>query len=118
MALERPLHEAEACRLVAGSGDVALEHLAFMVDRSPKVDHLAVQLHVQVPAPVVEAEHVADPLTANVAGEQRTKPVPPKRYRLMAGVNPALEQQVLHVLSDKGKRTNISTTIGSSQATS
>ena len=76
------------------------------VESSPQVDHLAVQLHVyfvQMPAPVAEPPHATDPLTANVACEQRTEPVPPQPDRLVADVDPALEQQILHVAQRQGK---------------
>lgn len=40
MALQRLLHEGQRCCLVTGPGDEALQHLDFLVDRSPEVDHL------------------------------------------------------------------------------
>ena len=58
MPLQRLLHEGQRRLLVPGLRDVAFENLTIVVDRSPEVDHLAVQLHVhlvQVPAPVAEA---------------------------------------------------------------
>ncbi|WP_156361586.1 hypothetical protein [Sphingomonas sp. Leaf67] len=39
----------------------------------------------------------ADPLAADLTGEHWTKPVPPQPHRLMADVDPAFEQQVLHI---------------------
>jgi hypothetical protein len=77
-----------------------LEHLTLVIHRPPQVDHLAVQLHVhlvQMPAPVAKAAHPAHALAANVTGEQRAEPVQPQPDRLMADVDPALEQQVFHV---------------------
>jgi hypothetical protein len=50
-----------------------------MIHGAPQVDHLAVQLHVnlvQVPAPAMEAPHPAHPLTMDVATKQRFKSVP------------------------------------------
>jgi hypothetical protein len=73
----------------------------------------AVQLHVhliEVPPPVAEASHPADPLPANLAGENRSEPVPPHRTRLVTYVNAALEQQILDVAQAERKRTYISTT--------
>jgi hypothetical protein len=50
------------------------------------------------------------PLLPDVASEQQPEPVPPEPDRLMADVDPALEQQSSTFRSDKGKRTYISTT--------
>ena len=57
-----------------------------------------------------EPPHRAHPLTADVACEDRAEPVPPLPDRLVADVDPALEQQVLDVRKDSGKRTYIITT--------
>lgn len=95
MALQCPLNEGERGFLVAGLRDVALEDLTFLVDRPPQVDQLAIQLHVhliKMPAPLPEPSHPAHPLSADVAGEHGTEPVPPHPHRLMAEVDPALEQ--------------------------
>ena len=100
MALERFLHEDQSRILIALPGHEALEKLALLVDRAPQVDHLAVQLHVQlikVPAPLPEAAHLARSLTSDVACEQRPEPVPPHPYRLIAQIDPALEQQVFYI---------------------
>ncbi len=48
-----------------GSGNEALEDLALMIDGSPEVAQFATDLHVnfvEVPAPLAEATHAADPL--------------------------------------------------------
>lgn len=47
--------------------------------------------------PVGEGVHLLDPLTADLRGEHRTEAVPPKPHRLVADVDAALRQQVLHV---------------------
>ena len=60
MALERLLHEGQRSFFVANLGDVTLEDLAFLVDRTPQVNHLAIELHIhlaEVPAPVPESTH-------------------------------------------------------------
>jgi hypothetical protein len=100
MALQRLLHEVQRRVLVAGLRNVTLEDLAFLVDRAPQLDHLAIQFHVhliKVPAPMPEAAHPADPLAPDVAGEHGTEPVPPHPHRLVAQVDPALKQEVLDV---------------------
>ena len=100
VALECFLHEAERRLLVALPRDVALEDLAFVIDGPPQLVLLAVHLHdqfVEVPLPVLEPAHPTDPLAANVAGEERTEPVPPVAHGLMGNVDTSLEQQVLDV---------------------
>ena len=44
MAFQRALREAERGVLVAGPGDVTLQDLAFLVDRAPQADHLAIKV--------------------------------------------------------------------------
>src|SRR4051794_31085220 len=100
MALQRLLHELQRCSLAPLLRDEALEDLAFVIDGSPQVAHLAVHLHVhliKVPAPLAEATHAAHPLPADVACEQRTEPVPPVSYSLMADVDAALGQKVFYI---------------------
>jgi hypothetical protein len=83
-----------------GFGNVAFEYLAFVIDRTPEVDHLAIGLHVhliEMPSPTVKPAHATHALAADVAGEQWAKSVPPMPHRLMANVYAALEQQVLDV---------------------
>ena len=82
VALECLLHERQRGVLVALLRHEAFEDLAFLVDCAPQVDHLAIELHVhliKVPAPLEEVAHARDALPADVACEQRTKPVPPCR---------------------------------------
>jgi len=47
--------------------------------------------------PTLSRVLAADPLTANVGGEQRAEPVPPEPHRLMAGIDAALEQEIFDV---------------------
>src|SRR6478735_451191 len=113
MALERLLHEGQGCCLVPRPGDVALEDLALLVDCSPQVDHLAVQLHVhlvEMPAPLAKASHPAHPLPANVGREQWPKPVPPVAHGLVADVDAPLCQQVLDIAQGQREATYIITT--------
>lgn len=113
MALQRLLHEAKRCILVAGPGDVALKDLALLIYRSPQVNHFTVELHVhliEMPPPVTEPPHSADPLTADIACEHWPEPVPPMPHRLVTDVDPTLKQQSSTLRSDRGKRTYIITT--------
>ena len=100
MAFQRLPYEGEGGLLAACPGDVALEDLAFLIDRAPQIMHLATDLHVhliKMPIPVPEPLHPRYPLTADVGGEHWTKTVPPEAHRLVANIDPPLEQQVLDV---------------------
>ena len=71
-----------------------------MIHCTPEVVHLAVDLPVdlvEMPAPMRNATHAADPLPTDVACEHGAKPVPPEPHRLMAKIDAAFEQQVLDV---------------------
>lgn len=94
------LHEGEGGYLVAGLADVAFEDFAFLVYRTPEVVGLAVDLHIdpiEMPTPLAEAAHPADPLSANVCREHRTKAIPPEPDGFMANVDAALKQQIFDV---------------------
>src|SRR5579863_5727549 len=71
-----------------------------MIDGAPEVAQRAVDLHkhlIHVPAPLSIAPHVRDPLLADLGGEHRPKPVPPKPDGLVTDVDPALRQEILDV---------------------
>ncbi len=71
-----------------------------MVDRTPKVMRLSVDLHkhlIEVPAPLSVALYPADPIAFDVGREHRAEPIPPKPHGLMTNVDPSLEQQILNV---------------------
>ena len=58
---------------------------------------LAIDLHenlVRVPAPP-RIEMTLNPALPDLGREHRAKPVPPKPHRLVADIDPAVEQQVL-----------------------
>ena len=50
-----------------------------------------------MPLPLAIATHPTRPLPADVAGKQRTEPVPPVTHRLMGNVDIAFVEQVLDV---------------------
>jgi hypothetical protein len=100
VALQRLFHEGESGSLIPAFCDVALEDLAFLFHRAPQVNHLAAQLHVhliEVSLPMAKAAHMVDPLAADLAGEERAKPVPPQSHRLVAKIVASLEEQILDV---------------------
>lgn len=100
MPLQRLLHEPQCRRFVPILGDVAFQDLTFVIDGSPQVLRLAIDLYehlINVPAPVPEATHVVYATPPDLSCEHRTETVPPKPNRLVAEIISALEQQVLHI---------------------
>jgi hypothetical protein len=100
VTLQRLLQEPQSRTFVPFLGDIAFKNLTFMIHRAPQIAPLAVDLYedlVEVPAPVAIARKVSNPTSSNLACEHRAKTVPPKPHRLVADVDPALEQQVLDV---------------------
>jgi len=106
MPLQSLAHEAQGRGFVPFARDVALQDLAFVIDRPPEVHHLATQLHVhlvEVPAPMPKAAHPVHPLATDIGCEHRSKPVPPQPNRFMTYVDAALEQQVHDVAQAQRK---------------
>jgi hypothetical protein len=46
LALQGLLHEGQGRGFIAFLRDEALQNLAFVIDRSPQINHLAIKLHV------------------------------------------------------------------------
>jgi len=66
-----------------GHGQMRREQLE-IDDRAPKIMARAVDPHehlVDMPPPVPNATHAADPPASDLRGEHRTKPVPPQPHR-------------------------------------
>jgi hypothetical protein len=98
--LERFLEEFQRRSRVPRLGDVGFQHLALVIDGTPEVVHLAVDLHVdlvEMPPPMREGAHMLTPFPADLASEHRPKPIPPEPHRFAADVDAALEQQLLDV---------------------
>ncbi len=71
-----------------------------MIHSPPEVVPLAVDLHehlIQMPLPLRICAHLTAPFPANISGKYWAKSVPPKSNRLMADVDTAFIQKVLHV---------------------
>ena len=85
----------------------AFKHLAFVIDRAPKVVRLTVYFHehfIQVPLPMFEVcAHRLTRFLTDLCGKQRTKAVPPKSNRFMADVDAAFVQKILDVPKRKRK---------------
>ncbi len=73
--------------------DGAPEVVAFPVDAD---EHL-----VEMPPPMGELAHCLNPFPTDLAGEHRTKSVPPKPDRLMANIDAAIVQKVLDLTERK-----------------
>ena len=71
-----------------------------MVDGAPKIVGLAIDLHedlIEVPAPLGDLAKLLGPPLLDLPRHQRAEPVPPVSNRLMADVDAALVEQILHV---------------------
>ena len=71
-----------------------------MIDRSPEVMHLAIDLHVdlvEMPTPWGVDPHAIDALFADFGSEHRAEAVPPKPDGFMADIDPAFGEQVFNV---------------------
>ncbi len=73
-----------------------LEHLAFMINRAPKIVRLAIdpdEYLVEVPAPL-RKRSMMNASFPDLRGEHRTEPVPPEPDRLVADIDATFEQQI------------------------
>lgn len=97
------LEEFQCGFLVTRLGDKASQHLSFVIDGSPKVMPLTVDLHenlVEMPLPAARSQ----PLNAappDLGCEHRVEPMPPVAHRFMADIDAAFVQQILHVSERK-----------------
>ena len=104
MPLHQFLHELQCSFLITLLGRKGFQHLALMIDRTPKVVHLAVDLHVdliEMPVPLCVSPHCINPLLTDLGSEHRPEPVPPKSHRLVADVDATLREQILDVSQRK-----------------
>ena len=95
VTLQRLLHERQSRSFVPFLRHVTLQDLALVVDRTPQVMRLAIDIHIhliEMPLPLAEAAHSGDTLPANIRGKERTEAVPPQSYRLMAKIDATLKQ--------------------------
>ena len=82
------------------------QHLAFVINRTPRVSCPAIDLHenlVQIPAPTGPRPHPVDAPLTDFRSKHRSKPVPPKLYRLMADLDAELVQQILDFVQREWK---------------
>ena len=98
MAIAGTYNEAE--RDLAPTLRENVQHESVLIHGAPEIMRLAGDLEddlIEVPLPLAEAPHAADPLPAYVCCEQRAEPVPPIPHRLVADLDVPLVQQVLDV---------------------
>jgi hypothetical protein len=89
--------------------DKAFQDFPLVIHGPPKVVRLAVNLHenfVQVPLPVRIRPQLLHPLPPDFGSKHRAKSVPPKPNRLMADVDAAFVQKILHI-SKRKRKTNV-----------
>lgn len=75
-----------------------------MIHGTPKVMLLAIDLYenlIQVPLPIGIGAEILDAFPADLGGEYRAEPIPPKADRFVAYVDATLVQQVLDILKRK-----------------
>lgn len=71
-----------------------------MVDSSPEIMRLSVNLHedlIQMPSPLSDLAKLLGSAFPDLAGEHRTKPVPPVPDRLVADFDHPLVEKVFDV---------------------
>ena len=79
--------------------DKAFQDFSFVIHGPPKIMRLAIDLHenlIQVPLPV-RVRMTIDPTFPKISSKQRSKPVPPKANCLVADLDAAFMQQILHI---------------------
>ena len=99
-----PFQKPQRCPAIPELRGKNLEHLAFMVHRTPEVMRLTTDPDkhlVQVPAPS-GVRGIMNAALSDLRGKQWIDPVPPQPYGLMADVDTALEQQSSTCISDNG----------------
>src|SRR5665811_1733609 len=77
----------------------------FMINGTPQIVRLPIDPHehfVQVPAPV-RVRMKMNPTLPDLRCKQRTEPVPPEPYRLVADVDATFGQQILDLSQRQGK---------------
>ena len=71
-----------------------------MINCAPQVLSLAIDLHehfIEVSAAVAKTAHPRNPLAPNFRSKHRHELAPPMPNRLVANVDPTLEQQILNI---------------------
>jgi len=89
------------CRFaIATFRDIRFQHLAFVIDGTPKVVHLTVDFHenlIQMPLPIGVSAQLLDAFPADLGRKYWAKPVPPESNRLVADTDAALVEKILHI---------------------
>jgi hypothetical protein len=113
MPLQRFLQESQSPGFITFLRDIALENLALVIDRAPKVVPLAVDLYehfIKVPAPLAITLHPAHALATNVGSNKRAEPVPPQPHVSWQILIPRSNNRSSTLRKLSGNRTYIITT--------
>ena len=80
MPLQRLLQRDQDREFISGFRDIALQNLTLVINRTPQVMPLAVDLDehfVKVSAPLPKSPYPIHPLAPDVRGKQQPEPVSP-----------------------------------------
>jgi len=94
------LQKGKCSLLIPGLGNVALEHLTFMIDGTPEVMLVPVDLHenlIEMPLPLSMLTHVGGALRSDLTGEDRAEPIDPEPHAFMADIDPTLVKKVFNI---------------------
>ena len=100
VSLEPLFQQAQSRSFVSFLCHIALENLAFMINDTPKIMGLTIDLYddvIEVPPPICGASHPANPLAANVGGKHWTETVSPEADGLVADIDTAFDDQILYI---------------------
>jgi transposase len=98
--LERLPQEFQRRLVVTALADESFQNISFVIDGTPQVMRLAVDLHehlVEMPLPVAEMSAACDAPTTDLGRNDRPEPVPPEAHAFVADLDAALVQHVLDV---------------------
>jgi hypothetical protein len=90
----------KSCFAISTLRNKGFQNFAFMIHSTPKIVRLSVDLHenfVQVPLPIRMGALLLNAFSADLGGEQRAEPIPPKPNCLVTDIDPTFVQQVFDV---------------------
>ena len=105
VALHRTLEKRQRRLAIAALRGEDLQHLTFVIDGSPEIVRLAIDLHedfVQMPAPLRNSPQAFYQSPSDLRSKHGSEAVPPEPHSLVADINPAFEEQVLDLPQREG----------------
>jgi len=106
MACHRFPEDFQCCFAITALCDKAFQDFPFMINSSPKIVRLTVDLHdhlVQLPLPVCPQPHSTNPFLTDLSCKQRAKSIPPKSNRFVADIDAAFVQKIFNIAKRKRK---------------